>query len=596
MRILFLTHAFNSLAQRLFVELTARGHEVSIELDINDRVTEEAVRAFDPELIVAPFLKRAIPEAVWRSRRCIVIHPGIVGDRGPSSLDWAVQERATGWGVTALEARAEMDAGPVWASVNFAMRSAAKGSLYRNEVTEAAVQVLLETLERMRDSGFRPGTPDYADPAVRGRARPAMRQADRAIDWSRDDSATVLAKIHAADGVPGVLDELYGEPCYLHDAHPEDTLRGDAPGAVIARRDGAILRATVDGAVWIGHARRKSDGEPTLKLLATMLLGDRLVGVPEVPVPLWVASAGRTYRELGYAERNGVGYLEFAFYNGAMSSGQCARLAEAIRFAKARPTRVIVLMGGPDFWSNGIHLNVIEASATPADESWANINAIDDVAREILTCDRHLTLAALRGNAGAGGVFLALAADRVLAREGVVLNPHYKGMGNLYGSEYWTYLLPRRVGGDHARAITENRLPVGARQAAALGLIDEVRGGDLPAFSAHVTAAAEALANGAGYADRLARKNAARAADEAAKPLDAYRAEELERMKLNFYGFDPSYHVARYHFVFKIPKSRTPRYLARHRARPAPEPGRGTDGCAPGRSPDLGQMRPPARP
>ena len=39
-------------------------------------------------------------------------------------------------------------------------------------------------------------------------------------------------------------------------------------------------------------------------------------------------------------------------------------------------------------------------------------------------------------------------------------------------------------------------------------------------------------------------------------------------MKLNFYGFDPSYHVARYHFVFKVPKSRTPLYLARHRARP----------------------------
>ena len=37
-------------------------------------------------------------------------------------------------------------------------------------------------------------------------------------------------------------------------------------------------------------------------------------------------------------------------------------------------------MGGPDFWSNGIHLNVIEAAGGPADESWRNINAIDDVA------------------------------------------------------------------------------------------------------------------------------------------------------------------------------------------------------------------------
>ncbi len=64
---------------------------------------------------------------------------------------------------------------------------------------------------------------------------------------------------------------------------------------------------------------------------------------------------------------------------------------------------------------------------------------------EILATDTQLTIAALRGNAAAGGVFLALAADTVLARRGIVLNPHYRNMGNLYGSEYWTYLLPKRL-------------------------------------------------------------------------------------------------------------------------------------------------------
>ena len=63
MRILFLTHAFNSLTQRLYDELTQDGHEVSVEFDINDRVTEEAVALWQPELIVAPFLKRRIPDS-----------------------------------------------------------------------------------------------------------------------------------------------------------------------------------------------------------------------------------------------------------------------------------------------------------------------------------------------------------------------------------------------------------------------------------------------------------------------------------------------------------------------------------------------------
>jgi putative two-component system hydrogenase maturation factor HypX/HoxX len=63
----------------------------------------------------------------------------------------------------------------------------------------------------------------------------------------------------------------------------------------------------------------------------------------------------------------------------------------------------------------------------------------------------------------------------------------------------------------------------------------------------------------------LAAKRASRQRDEIQKPLAGYRAEELARMKLNFYGFDPSYHVARYHFVHRLPHAWTPLHLARHR-------------------------------
>ena len=92
MRILFLTHSFNSLAQRLYLELSALDHEISVELDISDSVTIEAVALYQPALVIAPFLKRAIPAQVWRNTLCWVVHPGIVGDRGPSSLDHAIAD------------------------------------------------------------------------------------------------------------------------------------------------------------------------------------------------------------------------------------------------------------------------------------------------------------------------------------------------------------------------------------------------------------------------------------------------------------------------------------------------------------------------
>jgi putative two-component system protein, hydrogenase maturation factor HypX/HoxX len=119
--------------------------------------------------------------------------------------------------------------------------------------------------------------------------------------------------------------------------------------------------------------------------------------VPEAAAPLYAPLQPHdAFREIAYDERDGVGYLYFDFYNGAMSTDQCRRLLDAYRFATARPqTEVIVLMGGRDFFSNGIHLNVIEAADDPAGESWLNLQAIDDLVREIVETDTHLTIAAL---------------------------------------------------------------------------------------------------------------------------------------------------------------------------------------------------------
>ena len=563
MRILLLTHAFNGLAQRLYVELGSRGHVVSVEFDIADSVTREAVRLFRPDLVIAPFLKRAIPDDVWREVPCLVVHPGIVGDRGPSALDWAIREGEREWGVTLLQANADMDAGDVWAAETFPMRLAAKSSVYRREVTDAAARCVLQALDRATDASFRPAPVDPADPRVRGRARPLMRKADRRIDWEGDDTGTVLAKVHAADGFPGVVDEVAGLACRLFGAWPEPSppARG-APGSVLATRDGAILLATRDGAVWISHL--KAEGvETAIKLPAARVLGERIHGIPEWPIALDAPSGTGGFRELGYFEHGPVGFLSFDFHNGAMSTAQCRRLALALRALRQRPVRVLVLLGGSEFWSNGIHLGTIEAAPNPADESWDNINAIDDVCLEIMSFSDKMVVSALRGNGGAGGVFLALAADVVWARDGVILNPHYKNMGNLYGSEYWTYLLPRRVGQGGVQQVMGNRLPIGAREALQRGLADGLLDPADPL--AEATERALALATADDFTARLAARNARRQADEAEKPLQAYREAELERMRLNFYGFDPSYHVARHRFMFRTPHSWTPRHLAVHR-------------------------------
>jgi len=572
LRILLLCHSFNSLSQRLYAELTALGHTLSVELDIADAVTEEAVALFRPHLVLAPFLKRRIPASVWRALPCFIVHPGPPGDRGPAALDWAIVEGQREWGVTVLQADGDFDAGPVWGAATFPLRAASKGAIYRREVTEAAVAATLQALARFTAGD----APQKSAPAADG-WRGVLPQARRAIDWSRDDSATVLAKMRASDGQPGVVDALFGQPCRLFDAHPAtaDALAGfgGAPGDLLAQRDGALLRRTVDGGVWIGRVSvALGDAASPIKLPATQAFAAEAATLPERAVPLM--RAADEWAELRYTEHGErgarVGVLSFDFCNGAMSTAQCQRLRDALVEVKRRDTQVLLIAGGDGLFSNGIDLNCIEAAAhrdgdSAADESWRNINAMNDVALEIITTTDRLTVSLLRGNAGAGGAFLALAADEVWAQRGVMLNPHYKNMGNLYGSEYWTYLAPRRLGADGARALMQSRLPLSAPEALRIGFVDRCL--DVPAGEVLDAAVQEARLLAASYnlRDRVMRKQTERAAHEAERPLADYRKEELSRMHRNFYGFDPSYHVARHHFVHKLPHAWTPRHLAVHR-------------------------------
>ena len=473
LKIILLSSAFNGLTQRAWLELRQAGHSPSVVVFTDEASVCEQIEHSGADLVICPFLKDRVPHALWSDakRPVVIIHPGIVGDRGASALDWAITHELTRWGVTALQAVEEMDAGPVWATREFNLPSGLrKSELYNGRVSDAAMLCIREVVEKFIDS-FVPVPLDYRDPKVRGRLQPNMKQDDRTFSW-HDCSRFIKRCIDAADGQPGVLASLAGGQYYVYDAHLDQ--RTGIPGTILAVHDDAVLVATGDHSLWIGSLRRKPlPGEETFKQPARHVLAGQLADVPTLD---WsIASqpfSDEAYQPIRYRESGHVGELTFEFYNGAMSTEQCQRMVQALRWAKSRDTRVLLIKGGRGSFSNGVHLNVIQAAQDPGAEAWANIQAIDDVCAELLSA-RQLVISGVTGNAGAGGVMLALAADIVFARADIVLNPHYKSMG-LYGSEYWTYSLPRAVGPAMAEQLTQACLPVSAMQALQLGMVQEI--------------------------------------------------------------------------------------------------------------------------
>lgn len=255
--------------------------------------------------------------------------------------------------------------------------------------------------------------------------------------------------------------------------------------------------------------------------------------------------------EIQYYAANGVGHLLFSVYNGAMDLDCCKALLNSYNEAvNDATTKVIVLWGGDEFFSNGIDLNSIHLSYNPAIMAYRNLKALNKLVSAILNTHTKMVVAGLSGCAAAGGVMLALAADLRYARQGIVLNPSYANLG-LCGSEYWSILLPSMVGYGHTQKLLYETTPIGSQQAASIGLIHDDFPCDHMQFKNRITAKAEYLAN-TNIEARLVSKNILNS--RLLKDMETQVQLELKQMKACCNNAE--FHRSRTEFVKK--KSQIP--------------------------------------
>jgi methionyl-tRNA formyltransferase len=265
-RIGLLYTRFASMPQALWAALREDGHEVIRPEDLHIRTPMAAedmirfARLAAPDVILCPFLKEIVPSEVCERTTTWVPHPGIRGDRGPSSLSWAVLEGEPRWGLTMVRAEPttrpeELDGGNIGAWREFAMPTeATMGEVYAQLVIPAAIDCAREVLARMAVDPAYSGVPlaSFGSAAV-GRHRPALRQDRLAFAWD-DHPDQILRHIRAAPF--GVQTELGSQLVNVYDAHPHDVqdgwsrplrTRADRPGQILAHRDSAVLVATGAG-------------------------------------------------------------------------------------------------------------------------------------------------------------------------------------------------------------------------------------------------------------------------------------------------------------------------------------------------------------
>lgn len=538
MKILLLVTSFNSVTQAVYTKLIDSNHIVSVCFAIEEKQTLKETEEFNPALILCPFLKSYISSTIYDRYPVFIFHPGPRGDRGPNSLEHALQSQTKKWGLVVLRANKDYDGGNIYAQESFDVRNTYKASIYRKEIVRASISALDTLLENIKNDNF---VEQILNPIHK-----KLTKEDKTINWTIDTTQEIIEKVNLCDSFPGLLDNILALPCYLYGVHKEEKLKGK-PKEILAKRDGAICLGTIDGAIWISHLKEPNG----FKLPSTYVLKEKLKGIKEERLPLIFDKSYKTFYELSVEQKENVAYLHFNFHNGAMNTAQCIRLKYAIEYIKTQ-CDVLVLMGGEDFFSNGIHLNILEDSKKQGEDGWANINAMNDVVHAILFADEVVTIASFSTNAGAGGVFMGLACDYVVAKEGVVLNPHYKTLG-LSGSEYHTYTLPKRVGKDIANKLLEECLPISVTQAKTLGMIDEVFSYSKYLESLHSFATSKYNEEFLWDKEEFLEENKI--------TIEGLKEEELKIMYPEFWDEKSDFHKLRYEFVHKICPSQTPSRL-----------------------------------
>lgn len=242
----------------------------SVQVSHPDDMTV-AVNNKMPDIVVCPFLKTRVPtNLIGKTVPILIMHPGIAGDRGASSIDWALLERKNTWGVTVLEAAPEVDAGDIWSTEEFFVPNrATKTSVYTGPVSDSAVRCITDAVTRFC-SGLQPVCQEN-HPEITGCFKRNMKHSDRLIDWSTA-AEKIETRIRMSDTSPGALAEITTEGLSrmyrLFDGHIEKSaqsrqthqlLKDANPGQPVARRNKSVLvKAGDENGVWIGQMKEVS--------------------------------------------------------------------------------------------------------------------------------------------------------------------------------------------------------------------------------------------------------------------------------------------------------------------------------------------------
>ena len=219
--------------------------------DLREPELELAMRRIEPDIAVVVAYGQFIPRDIrdlprWRT---VNVHFSLLpAYRGAAPVQRAIQNGESRSGITIFELSGRMDAGPVWAREEIAIRPDDTSAAYQQRLGEHAAPFLRQTLEKIFAGTIQPLPQDES---LASQAPPLAKKEGRA-NWELP-ARRLYDTLRAFTPWPGLFFQLEEEQVKVlgaivsqktHQARPGDILALSPHGLQVACGMGTVLEVT----------------------------------------------------------------------------------------------------------------------------------------------------------------------------------------------------------------------------------------------------------------------------------------------------------------------------------------------------------------
>ena len=237
-------------------EALQRGIEVFQPETLREKVSRDALRALEPDLMVVVAYGLILPQKVLDipTHGCWNVHASMLPRwRGAAPIQRAIEAGDRETGVCLMRMEKGLDTGPVLLSQRIDIGAQETGGQLHDRLSDLGAQVLADGLGLLRAGMVPVAVPQPAEGVTYAHK---LDKHEAKLDWTQP--AVALAnKVRAFNPWPVAEAELAGERVRIHGAVALDVAHDKAPGRVIAAGREGIDIACGDGALRIRSLQRE---------------------------------------------------------------------------------------------------------------------------------------------------------------------------------------------------------------------------------------------------------------------------------------------------------------------------------------------------